>query len=174
MFENIKRDWKANSKSINHAGFRTLVVYRFGRWRMTIKNKILRAPLSFLYRQMEKHVRFKYGIELPYTVILGNNVTFEHQNGIVIHGQSKIGDGCIIRQGVTIGNKSHDAPFHAPSIGSYVNIGAGAKILGAITIGEHALIGANAVVVKDIPAYAVVAGIPAKIIGSTAEVIQND
>ncbi len=174
MFENIKQDWKANSKSINHAGFRTLIVYRFGRWRMTIKNKALRAPLSFIYRQMEKHVRFKYGIELPYTVTLGNNVTFEHQHGIVIHGQAKIGDGCIIRQGVTIGNKSLDTPFDAPSIGAYVNIGAGVKILGAITIGEHAFIGANAVVVKDVPAYAVVAGIPAKIIGSTAEDIQND
>jgi serine O-acetyltransferase len=164
MFENIKQDWKANSKSINHAGFRTLVVYRFGRWRMTIKNKILRAPLSFLYRQMEKHVRFKYGIELPYTAELGNNVTFEHQHGIVIHGQAKIGDGCIIRQGVTIGNKSLDAPFDAPSIGSYVNIGAGAKILGRVHIGDNATIGANAVVTSDIPDYAVAVGIPAKVI----------
>lgn len=164
MFENIKQDWKANSKSINHAGFRTLVVYRFGRWRMTINNKALRAPLSFLYRQMEKHVRFKYGIELPYTVMLGNNVTFEHQHGVVIHGQANIGDGCIIRQGVTIGNKSLEAPFDAPSIGSYVNIGAGAKILGRVRIGNHAAIGANAVVTSDIPDYAVAVGIPAKVI----------
>lgn len=164
MFENIKQDWKANSKSINHAGFRTLIVYRFGRWRMTIKNKALRAPLSFIYRQMEKHVRFKYGIELPYTVTLGNNVTFEHQHGIVIHGQAKIGDGCIIRQGVTIGNKSLDAPFDAPSIGACVNIGAGAKILGRVQIGDYSAIGANAVVTSDIPAYAVAVGIPAKVI----------
>lgn len=164
MFDNIKQDWKANSKSINHAGFRTLMVYRFGRWRMTIKNKTLRAPLSFLYRQMEKHVRFKYGIELPYSVTLGNNITFEHQHGIVIHGQAKIGDGCIIRQGVTIGNKSLDAPFDAPSIGAYVNIGAGAKILGHVHIGDHAVIGANAVVTSDIPDYAVAVGIPAKVI----------
>ncbi|ODN65412.1 serine O-acetyltransferase [Methylophaga muralis] len=164
MFENIKQDWKANSKSINHAGFRTLLVYRFGQWRMTIKNKFLRAPMGFLYRQMEKHVRFKYGIELPYTVALGNNITFEHQHGIVIHGQAKIGDGCIIRQGVTIGNKSLEAPFDAPSIGAYVNIGAGAKILGKVQIGDHAAIGANAVVTSDIPDYAVAVGIPAKVI----------
>ncbi|WP_439503608.1 serine O-acetyltransferase [Methylophaga sp.] len=164
MFENIKQDWMANSKSINHAGFRTLVVYRFGRWRMTIKNKALRAPLSFLYRQMEKHVRFKYGIELPYTVELGNKVIFEHQHGIVIHGQAKIGDGCIIRQGVTIGNKSLDTPFNAPTIGSYVNIGAGAKILGKVIIGNYSAIGANAVVTSDIPDYAVAVGVPAKVI----------
>lgn len=174
MFENIKQDWKANAKSINHAGFRTLIVYRFGQWRMTIKSNLLRVPLSFLYRQMEKHVRFKYGIELPYTVDLGSNVTFEHQHGIVIHGHAKIGNGCIIRQGVTIGNKNLDAPFDAPTIGSYVNIGAGAKILGQVRVGNHAVIGANAVVTKDVPEYAIVAGIPAKIIGSTAEVIHND
>lgn len=164
MFENIKQDWKANSKSINHAGFRTLLVYRFGQWRMTINNKLLRAPLSFIYREMEKHVRFKYGIELPYTVMLGNNITFEHQHGIVIHGQAKIGDECIIRQGVTIGSKSLDAPFDAPSIGANVNIGAGAKILGPVHIGDHAAIGANAVVISDIPDYAVAVGIPAKVI----------
>jgi serine O-acetyltransferase len=169
MFDNIKQDWKANSKSINHAGFRTLIVYRFGRWRMTIKNKALRAPLSFLYRQMEKHVRFKYGIELPYTVTLGNNVTFEHQHGIVIHGQARIGDGCIIRQGVTIGNKNLDAPFDSPSIGSYVNIGAGAKIIGRVNIGSHVVIGANAVVTSDIPDYAVVVGVPAKVIKFNAK-----
>lgn len=164
MFENVKSDWAANHKSINHAGFRTLLVYRFGRWRMQVQPKFLRMPLSFLYRQMEKHVRFKYGIELPYTVQLGRGVTFEHQHGIVIHGQAKIGDGCIIRQGVTIGNKSLDAPFDAPSIGSYVNVGAGAKILGRVTIGSYAAIGANAVVTSDIPDYAVAVGIPAKVI----------
>lgn len=164
MFEKIKQDWKANSKSINQAGFRTLIVYRFGQWRMTIKNKFLRAPLSFIYWQMEKHVRFKYGIELPYTVGLGDKVTFEHQHGIVIHGNSKIGDGCIIRQGVTIGNKSIESPFDAPFIGSYVNIGAGAKILGQITIGNYVVIGANAVVTSDIPDYGVAVGIPAKVI----------
>lgn len=164
MFENVKSDWAANHKSINHAGFRTLLVYRFGRWRMGIKSKLFRMPLSFLYRQMEKHVRFKYGIELPYTVELGKGVTFEHQHGVVIHGNAVIGDHCIIRQGVTIGNRYMNKPFDAPNIGAHVNIGAGAKILGDIKIGDYATIGANAVVIKDVPAKAIAAGIPARII----------
>lgn len=164
MFENVKSDWAANHKSINHAGFRTLLVYRFGRWRMSIKPKLLRIPLSLLYRQMEKHVRFKYGIELPYTVQLGEGVTFEHQHGVVIHGNAVIGDHCIIRQGVTIGNRHMNKPFEAPNIGSHVNIGAGAKILGDIKIGNNAVVGANAVVLNDLPDYAVAVGIPAKVI----------
>ena len=164
FFSNIRDDRKANNKAINHAGFRTLIVYRFGRWRMSVQPHFLRAGLSLIYRMMERHVRFKYGIELPYTVQLGKGVVFEHQHGIVIHGNAKIGDGCIIRQGVTIGNKSLDSPLDAPVIGNYVNIGAGAKILGKVMIGHHASIGANAVVTHDIPDYAVAVGIPAKVI----------
>lgn len=164
MFENIIQDRIANPKSINHAGFRVLLVYRFGRWRMEIRNKLIRAPLSFIYRIMEKHVRFKYGIELPYTCLIGQQLTIEHQHGIVVHGNAKIGSFCIIRQGVTIGNKTITSPHEAPIIGDYVNIGAGAKLLGNIVIGNYVTIGANAVVVTDLPDYAVAVGIPAKII----------
>tara|TARA_R110000851_G_scaffold229829_3_gene382581 strand:+ start:12517 stop:13029 length:513 start_codon:yes stop_codon:yes gene_type:complete len=164
MWQVIKDDWRANSKSINIAGFRVLLVYRFGRWRMSIKSRILRMPFSFMYKQMEKHVRFKYGIELPYTVSLGNHVTFEHQHGIVIHGNSIIGDHCIIRHGVTIGIRKTEKQYDAPSIGSYVDIGAGAKILGSVKVGNHAVIGANAVVISDIPEFSVAVGVPARII----------
>jgi len=162
MWRDIKDDWKANSRSINIAGFRVLLVYRFGIWRMSIKPKFLRMPFSFLYQQMEKHVRFKYGIELPYTVALGHHVTFEHQHGIVIHGNAVIGDNCVIRQGVTIGNRTSSAPYDAPVIGKNVNIGAGAKILGKITIGDNVTIGANAVVIKDVDEGVTVVGVPAR------------
>jgi serine O-acetyltransferase len=131
---------------------------------MTLKPKILRIPFSFLYRQFEKHVRFKYGIELPYTAEIGHFVTFEHQHGIVIHGNAIIGDNCIIRHGVTIGIQTIDKPFDAPKIGNNVNIGAGAKILGKVNIGDNVIIGANAVIVKDIPPNSIVVGIPGTVI----------
>jgi serine O-acetyltransferase len=164
MFFKLRQDRLANAEPTNIAGRRTLFVYRFGQWRMTIKNRFFRAPLSWLYRQMEKHVRFKYGIELPYTVELGDRVVFEHQHGIVIHGNAKIGHDSIIRQGVTIGNKNIDFPLDAPTIGCRVNIGAGAKIFGKVTIGNDVDIGANAVVISDIPDNSVAVGIPAKVI----------
>lgn len=164
FFQNIKDDLKANNKAINIAGFRTLIVYRFGCWRMRVKPRIVRIPLSLLYQYMERHVRFKYGIELPYTAKLGRGVRFEHQHGIVIHGNAEIGDNCVIRQGVTIGNKSSDSPYDAPKIGHNVNIGAGAKILGNVSVGDFVTIGANAVVTIDLPDYAVAVGVPAKII----------
>jgi serine O-acetyltransferase len=141
-----------------------VAVHRFGNWRMGIKPKLLRAPLSVLYRALFRGVRNLYGIELPYSARVGRRVVIEHQNGIVIHGNSSIGDDCIIRQGVTLGNRRLDRPFDAPRLGNRVNVGAGAKILGGVTIGDGAMIGANAVVRSDVPAGAVAVGIPARVL----------
>lgn len=163
-FKHIKSDWAAHGRSAYKPGFRALFVYRFGNWRMTIKSKFIRAPFSVIYRFFERRIRFKYGIELPYTVSLGERVVFEHQHGIVVHGNCVIGDDCIIRQGVTLGNRYLDRPFEAPVLGSGVNVGAGAKVLGELKIGDNAVIGANAVVLKDVPAGKTVVGIPARII----------
>lgn len=129
---------------------------------MRIGPKLLRAPFSVLYRMLFRRVRNVYGIELPYSVKLGRRVVFEHQGAVVIHGDVEIGDDCVIRQGVTIGNKSLDRPLDAPKLGCRVNVGAGAKVLGAVTIGDDAAIGANAVVLHDVSAGALVVGIPAQ------------
>jgi serine O-acetyltransferase len=82
-----------------------------------------------------------------------------HPNGIVIHPDAVIGPNCLIFQQVTIGQGSKPG---APVIEGHVDIGAGAKILGGIKIGEHSIIGANAVVVKDVPKYSVAVGVPAQ------------
>jgi serine O-acetyltransferase len=124
----------------------------------------VRAPFSAVYKFLFCYVRNHYGIELPYTVTLGRRVVIEHQHGIVIHAYSAIGDDCIIRHGVTIGNRYMDRPLDTPTIGCRVNIGAGAKLLGAITIGDDVNIGANSVVLCSVPPNKTVAGIPAKVI----------
>jgi serine O-acetyltransferase len=78
-----------------------------------------------------------------------------------------IGDDCIIRQGVTLGNRFLDRPFDAPQLGKRVNIGAGAKILGKVQLGDDVNIGANAVVLCDVEAGKTAVGIPAKVIHSS-------
>jgi serine acetyltransferase len=96
-------------------------------------------------------------------------VVIEHQGDIIVHGNAVLGDECIIRQGVTIGNRRMDRPQEAPNLGKGVNVGAGAKILGAVTIGDCANIGANAVVCNDVAANTTVVGIPARPIRSARE-----
>jgi serine O-acetyltransferase len=166
LWEQIKEDWIAHGRDWTKPGFRAVAVYRFGVWRMNVKPILLRAPLSILYRALFRKIRNTYGIELPYSVRLGRRVIVEHQSGIVIHGDCVIGDDCIIRQGVTMGNRYLARPFDAPKLGKRVNVGAGAKLFGNITIGDDVNIGANAVVLTDIPPGKTAVGIPAKILSS--------
>ncbi len=162
LWAQIHEDWLAHGKDWTKPGFRAVAVHRFGVWRMSIKPKLLRAPLSLFYRVLYRRVRNVYGIELPYTVSLGRRVVFEHQGGIVIHGYSVIGDDCILRQGVTLGNRHLDQPLDAPQLGQSVNVGAGAALMGKISLGDGASVGANAVVLHDVEPGATVVGIPAK------------
>ena len=166
LWEQLKEDWIAHGQDWTKPGFRAVAVHRFGVWRMKIKPRLLRAPFSLLYKMMFNKVRNTYGIELPFTVKLGRRVIFEHQSGIVISGFCAIGDDSIIRQGVTLGNRYLERPFDAPKLGKRVNVGAGAKICGEVSIGDGANIGANAVVLCDVPQGATVVGIPAKVINS--------
>ena len=166
FWQQIKEDWDTHGRDWTKPGFRAVVVQRFGVWRMTIQPKMLRAPFSIVYRALYRKIRNVYGIDLPYTVKLGRRVIIEHQGAIIIHGNCSIGDDSIIRQGVTLGNRYLERPFESPQLGVRVNVGAGAKILGAVTIGDYANIGANAVVLSDIPSGKTAVGIPAKIIKS--------
>jgi len=168
LFSEIRRDWAANGRDWTRPGFQALAQYRFGVWRMEVRPKLLRAPFSLLYRMLYRRSRNIHGIELPYSAKVGSGVVIEHQHGIVVHGAAEIGDGCILRQGVTIGNRSLDDPHGAPVLGKNVNVGAGAKILGKVKIGDNANIGANAVVLHDVPTGATAVGIPARILKAQA------
>jgi serine O-acetyltransferase len=100
------------------------------------------------------------GADIPLGTQIGGGLMLVHSNGIVIHPKAVIGPNCLILHQVTLGVISGGAP----KIGGHVDIGAGAKILGDITVGNHAKIGANAVVLVDVPPYATAIGIPARII----------
>ena len=160
MFDNIRADLHAHSGQWGAQGFWALVVYRFGRWRYGVRPVLLRRLLSLVYRVLYKLVQIVTGIELPCEVQLGRNFVIDHSGGIVISGYARFGDNCRIRNGVVVGLSRVDEPC-APVIGNNVDIGAGAKLLGAITIGDNVLIGANAVVVRDVPADSIAVGVPA-------------
>ena len=107
-------------------------------------------------------MRFGFGAVVPYTALIGRNTVFQWDGlGIVIHHRAVIGMDCDIGQGVTIGGRS--GYNNVPTLGDHIVVGAGAKILGPVRIGDYAVIGANAVVIHDVPAHAVVAGVPARI-----------
>jgi serine O-acetyltransferase len=163
LWEYWAEDLRSHEGESSRPGFRALAVYRFGVYRMHWPRNVLRMAMSVIYRFLFRWVRNHYSIELPYSAKVGRRVVIEHQGAIVIHGNSVIGDECIIRQGVTLGNRHLNAPFDAPVLGRGVNVGAGAKILGNVKIGDKAVIGANAVVLRDVPAGRTAVGVPAKL-----------
>jgi serine O-acetyltransferase len=156
MFNNIRADLAAHGGDWGAQGFWALVVYRFGRWRYTVRPTLLRKPLSLLY----KFVQIIAGIELPCEVPIGPGFVIEHSGGIVVSGFAKFGANCRIRNGVVIGLARVQDPC-APQFGNNVDVGAGAKVLGNIRIGDNVLIGANAVVITDVPSNSVAVGVPA-------------
>jgi serine O-acetyltransferase len=99
------------------------------------------------------------GADIPLTSRIGGGLLIPHPNGIVIHPDASIGPNCLIFQQVTIGSREGKG---VPTIGGHVDIGAGAKILGGVRIGDHARIGANSVVLRDVPEGWDAFGIPAK------------
>ena len=162
MFENIRQDWETYDKDITRQGLWVMAVYRFGRWRYTIRPGLFRMPCSFLYKMLKLLSQILTGIDLPCEVALGRRFRIEHFGDIIISGDAVFGDDVTIRNGVTIGLR-RTGTRGSPVIGNRVDIGAGAKILGKIRIGDDVAIGANAVVLTDVPANSIAVGVPAVI-----------
>ena len=160
MFDNLRMDLRAHGGHLGAQGFWVMAVYRFGRWRYTVRPALLRKLLSLVYRVLYKLVQIVTGIEFPCEVEVGRNFVIDHFGGIVVSGYAKFGDDCRIRNGVVVGLARVDDPC-APVIGNNVDIGAGAKVLGRIRVGNNVLIGANAVVTRDVPDDSIAVGVPA-------------
>lgn len=160
LFAEIRADLRAHGGQWGAQGFWALAVYRFGRWRYGLRPVLLRKTMSAIYHLMFKWVQVATGIELPCEAIVGRNFVIDHHGGVIVSGYARIGDDCRIRDGVCIGLARVDDPC-APVIGNRVDIGSGAKLLGRIRIGDDVQIGANAVVVKDVPANSTATGVPA-------------
>ncbi|MGY6634646.1 MAG: AMP-binding protein [Alkalilacustris sp.] len=160
----VREDFCTNDSSLVHQGFLMLLVHRFGNWRMGVRSRILRAPLTVLYRVLNKMTQILFGMKLDYTVQVGRRVKLEHFGGMIL-GARSIGNDVILRQNTTLGIRSTDDLHAKPVIGDFVDVGAGAVIVGDITVGENSIVGANSVVYTNVPPGSVVVGVPGRVIG---------
>ena len=143
-----------------------IVAYRCGRWCLTARMpSVVRVPLKIAARFLRVWVELVTSIELPPEATIGPGLFIPHPGYIIVAFNTRIGRCCTLTQGVSIGHAAGEVlSFAGPVIGNRVHIGPGAAILGPINIGDDVLIGANAVVTRSMPARAVVAGNPARVI----------
>lgn len=155
--------------------------YQYNFWMRTCaytrKHALLKFILYPVSKFILKHYEYKFGVSIPYDTKIGAGFYIGHFGTIVVNNFSKIGINCNISQGVTLGMANRGEKKGYPEIGDNVYIGPGAKIVGAVRIGNNVAIGANCVVTRDIPDNAVVVGVPGKIIsynGTQAYVENTD
>lgn len=141
-----------------YPGIHALIFYRGAHW-------LWQKHLKFLARFLAHIGRFLTGIEIHPGAKIGKGLLIDHGMGVVIGETAEIGDNCTIYHGTTLGGRSlNKNTKRHPTLKNNVIVGAGAKLLGPIVIGEGARIGANAVVVKDVPAGVTVVGVPGRLL----------
>lgn len=177
-FQKIKRDFNAALSMdpaatsrvevvLTYAGFHALLFYRLAHW---LRGK--RIP--FLPRALSQFARFLTGIEIHPGAEIGSGLFIDHGMGVVIGETTEIGDNVTLFQGVTLGGTGKQRGKRHPTIGSHVVVGAGAKVLGPIRIGDYVKIGANSVVLQDVPDHSTVVGIPGRIVRIKDERVAED
>lgn len=133
-------------------------------WVHRLSHRLWHWRLKLLARVLSQLTRWFTGIEIHPGATIGNRFFIDHGMGVVIGETAEIGDDCTLYHGVTLGGTTWERAKRHPTLGKNVVVGAGAKILGPITIGDNARVGSNSVVVKDVPANATVVGIPGRIV----------
>ncbi len=140
-----------------YPGFKALRAHKRAQW-------FLKHNMPFTARLISQRCAHKTGIEIHPGATIGKRVCIDHGSGIVIGETTEIGDDCMIYQGVTLGGTGKDTGKRHPTIEHGVMIGAGAKVLGPITVGHNAKVAAGAVVIKDVEPNATVIGVPGSIV----------
>ena len=160
-----KNNWQSFVKSyIINEGFRYSFWLRTNNYLGNIKGKFFLQPIYFFSKVVQRRLKYKFGIQIHSYGKIDKGLHIIHYSGIFINGNVVIGKNFTISQGVSIGVTNRGLKKGNPIIGDNVYVGPGANIIGNVTIGNDAAIGANAVVTKDLPPFAVAVGVPAKII----------
>ena len=156
----MENDPAARSKFevwLTYAGVKALSHHR-------LANRLYRMRLKLLARAVSQYSRRRTGIEIHPAARIAPGVFIDHGMGVVIGETAEVGEGSVIYQGVTLGGTGKQAGKRHPTVGKNCVISAGAKVLGDISIGDYAKVGAGAVVLRDVPAHATVVGVPARIV----------
>lgn len=139
-----------------YSGFRAVRSHRYANW-------FFRHNMKFIARWISQRCRHRTGIEIHPGATIGKGLFIDHGMGVVIGETTEIGDYCTLYQNVTLGGTGKDVGKRHPTLGNYVMVGSGAKVLGPFKIGDHARIAAGAVVLSEVPANATAVGVPARI-----------
>ena len=129
-----------------------------------LSHKLWNAGLKWLARLVSTFARWLTGIEIHPAAKIGRRFFIDHGMGVVIGETAEIGDDCTLYHGVTLGGTTWKKGKRHPTLGNDIVVGAGAKVLGPITLGDGARVGSNAVVVKDVPPGATVVGVPGRVV----------
>ena len=156
----MQKDPAATSSRIvkrTYTGYKALCAYRYAHlfWQKGMKS----LALYIAVRAKEKT-----GIDIHPAATIGNGIFIDHGVGLVIGETAEIGDNCVLYQGVTLGGTGKETGKRHPTLEEGVMVSAGAKVLGPVRIGEHSKIGAGSVVLKDVPPYSTVVGVPGRVV----------
>jgi serine O-acetyltransferase len=177
-FRKIKRDFNAalsmdpaaTSKievALTYAGFHALLLHRFAHW-------LWKKRMPFVPRALSQIARFITGIEIHPGAAIGSGMFIDHGMGVVIGETTEIGDNVTLFQGVTLGGTGKHRGKRHPTLGSHIVVGAGAKVLGPINIGDYVKIGANSVVLDNVPDHSTVVGIPGEVVKIKGESVTEE
>ena len=143
-------------------------------WGHRISHWLWKRGARLAARTFAEFTRILTGVDIHPGAVLGSGLFIDHATGVVIGETAEVGDDVMMYHGVTLGGSGADTGKRHPTVGDRVTIGAGAKILGAIKIGDDSRIGANAVVVKPVPSGSVVVGVPGQVISRAGRATPDD
>ncbi len=177
MFKRLRADINAAKRNdpaarskfeiwLTYSGVKALSWHRWAHFLHKIK-------LKLLARMTSQFAKFLTGIEIHPAAKIAGGVFIDHGAGVVIGETAEIEEGVVIYQGVTLGGTGKQTGKRHPTVKRGAMISAGAKVLGGFTVGEYAKIGAGAVVLKEVPAYATVVGVPGNVVRVNGEKVQN-
>lgn len=168
MLETIRRDIRAARERDPAVPTTLQVIFAYpgvhAIWGHRINHWLWQRGARLVARITAEITRILTGVEIHPGAVLGPGLFIDHATGVVIGETAEVGEDVTLYHGVTLGGSGRDTGKRHPTIGDRVTIGAGAKILGAIKIGDDSRIGANAVVVKEVPSCSVVVGVPGQVI----------